>query len=95
MSPAPRNHQTLTNHHSPPPSAFVIFPNRFPPHNSLHAPSEFAPLPAAAKKTLDRFGDRDGSLNVRLDAFPLNGQLHIRDEAPRPGSDQSEPESDP
>ena len=30
------------------------------------------------------FVNRDGSLNVRLDALPLNGQLHIRDEAPRP-----------
>ena len=40
------------------------------------------------------FVNRDGSLNVRLDALPLNGQLHIRDEAPRPGADQSELESD-
>ena len=40
------------------------------------------------------FVNRDGSLNVRLDALPLNGQLHIRDEAPRPSSEQSEPESD-
>lgn len=29
------------------------------------------------------FVNRDGSLNVRLDAMPFNGQLHIRDDAPR------------
>ena len=29
------------------------------------------------------FVNRDGSLNVRLDAVPLTGQLHIRDDAPR------------
>ena len=29
------------------------------------------------------FVNRDGSLNVRLDAVPLSGQLHIRDDAPR------------
>ena len=34
------------------------------------------------------FVNRDGSLNVRLDALPLNGQLHIRDEAPRPDGEQ-------
>ncbi len=27
--------------------------------------------------------NRDGSLNVRLDAMPFNGQLHIRDETTR------------
>lgn len=29
------------------------------------------------------FVNRDGSLNVRLDAVPLSGQLHIRDNPPR------------
>jgi hypothetical protein len=32
------------------------------------------------------FVNRDGSLNVRLDALPTNGQLHIRD-APAPSED--------
>lgn len=40
------------------------------------------------------FVNRDGSINVRLDAIPLSGQLHIRDEAPRTDSEQSEPEGD-
>ena len=31
------------------------------------------------------FINRDQSLNVRLDAMPVNGQLHIR-EAPPPGA---------
>ena len=30
------------------------------------------------------FVNKDGSLNVRLDAVPLTGQLHIRDEPSRP-----------
>ena len=30
------------------------------------------------------FVNRDGSLNVRLDAVPLTGQLHIRDDSGRP-----------
>ncbi len=29
------------------------------------------------------FVNRDGSLNVRLDAMPISGQLHIRDNPPR------------
>lgn len=29
------------------------------------------------------FTNRDGSLNVKLDAFPTNGTLHIRDFEPR------------
>lgn len=29
------------------------------------------------------FVNRDGSLNVRLDAMPVSGQLHIRDSPPR------------
>ena len=27
--------------------------------------------------------NRDGSLNVKLDALPVNGELHIRDMQPR------------
>ena len=30
------------------------------------------------------FVNRDGSMNVRLDAVPLTGQLHIRDDSGRP-----------
>ena len=29
------------------------------------------------------FPNRDGSLNVRLDAMPLSGQLQIRNDVPR------------
>ena len=29
------------------------------------------------------FPNRDGSLNVRLDALPLSGQLQIRNDVPR------------
>ena len=36
------------------------------------------------------FVNRDQSLNVRLDALPISGQLHIR-EAPPPGSRDLEP----
>lgn len=36
------------------------------------------------------FVNRDQSLNVRLDAVPISGQLHIR-EAPPPGSRESDP----
>lgn len=32
------------------------------------------------------FVNRDGSFNVRLDALPVNGQLHIRD--PKPEEDE-------
>ncbi len=32
------------------------------------------------------FVNSDQSLSVILDAFPLNGRLHIRDEAPRGSS---------
>jgi len=31
------------------------------------------------------FVNRDGSLNVKLTALPVNGQLHIRDYVPREG----------
>ena len=34
------------------------------------------------------FVNRDGSLNVRLDAVPLTGQLHIRDDVHRPNPDE-------
>ena len=34
------------------------------------------------------FVNRDGSLNVRLDAVPLTGQLHIRDDVNRPNPDE-------
>ncbi len=36
------------------------------------------------------FPNRDGSLNVRLDALPLSGQLQIRNDAPR-GESSDEP----
>ncbi len=35
------------------------------------------------------FVNRDGSLNVRLDAVPVNGQLHIREAMVRDGRDSS------
>ena len=34
------------------------------------------------------FVNKDGSLNVRLDALPLSGVLHIRDEVSRPHPDE-------
>jgi len=33
------------------------------------------------------FVNRDGSLNVRLDAMPVNGELQIRDYQPRQARD--------
>lgn len=36
------------------------------------------------------FVNRDASLNVRLDAMPVNGQLHIRDAPPRDGRDSGD-----
>jgi hypothetical protein len=39
------------------------------------------------------FPNRDGSLNVRLDAIPFTGQLQIRDAATRP--EGGEPFADP
>lgn len=41
------------------------------------------------------FVNRDGSLNVRLDAMPLSGQLHIRDNPPRDDREPREQASDP
>ena len=35
------------------------------------------------------FVNRDGSLNVRLDAMPVNGKLQIRDYQPRDARDGS------
>lgn len=37
------------------------------------------------------FPNRDGSLNVRLDALPLNGQLHIRDDSGRAAGAEPDP----
>jgi hypothetical protein len=34
------------------------------------------------------FVNRDGSLNVRLDAMPVNGKLQIRDYQPRDAGDR-------
>lgn len=36
------------------------------------------------------FVNRDLSLNVRLDAMPINGQLHIRDAPPRDGQSSAD-----
>jgi len=33
------------------------------------------------------FTNKDGSINVKLDALPTSGQLHIRDYEPRDDSD--------
>lgn len=37
------------------------------------------------------FVNADGSLNVRLDAMPLNGQLHIRDQTAATQAKPDEP----
>ena len=37
------------------------------------------------------FVNRDGSLNVRIDAVPLTGSLHIRDEPLRTNGADAEP----
>ena len=39
------------------------------------------------------FPNRDGSLNVRLDALPLSGQLQIRNDVPR--SESSDEDATP
>ena len=36
------------------------------------------------------FPNRDGSLNVRLDAMPLSGQLQIRNDVPRSAASEEE-----
>ncbi len=47
------------------------------------------------------FVNRDLSLNVRLDAVPVNGQIHIREAPPRDGQggwankDEDRPREDP
>jgi hypothetical protein len=38
------------------------------------------------------FVNRDGSLNVRLDAMPVNGELQIRDYQPREAREGTERE---
>ena len=38
------------------------------------------------------FVNRDGSLNVRLDAMPVNGELQIRDYQPRAARETTAPE---
>ena len=38
------------------------------------------------------FVNRDGSLNVRLDAMPVNGELQIRDYQPREARDPADSE---
>jgi hypothetical protein len=37
------------------------------------------------------FPNRDGSLNVRLDAVPFTGQLHIRDDSGRASGAETDP----
>lgn len=38
------------------------------------------------------FVNSDQSLNVRLDAFPVSGKLHIRDDAPRTDGETPPPD---
>jgi hypothetical protein len=35
------------------------------------------------------FVNRDGSINVKLDAVPVNGEIHVRDYVPREDRDES------
>ena len=37
------------------------------------------------------FVNRDGSINVKLDAVPVNGEIQLRDYVPREGSDPDAP----
>ena len=37
------------------------------------------------------FVNKDGSITVKLNAFPVNAELHVRD--PRPKEEEPEPES--
>jgi len=39
------------------------------------------------------FVNRDGSLNIFLDALPVNGKLHIRDSEPREAKDEAPKDS--
>ena len=70
-------------------------------------PAPSAPKPKVVYAIIDRpprkhwlriglaFVNRDGSLNVRIDAVPLTGRLHIRDDSQRMGGaelDSPEPE---
>lgn len=47
----------------------------------------YAIVQRGSKKYWNRIGiafvNQDGSLNARLDAVPVNGELHIRDYVPR------------
>jgi len=40
------------------------------------------------------FVHRDGSLNVKLNALPINGEMHIRDSEPRRSDDFKPPPDD-
>ncbi len=78
-----------------------------PNESQPHGPPPASPVPWKVVYTIvDRgkgrrvwlrvgvaFINRDQSLNVRLDAVPINGQLHIR-EAPAPGTQPSDPPPD-
>lgn len=35
------------------------------------------------------FVNRDGSLNVKLESFPINGEMHIRDYVPKEDENKS------
>ena len=41
------------------------------------------------------FVNHDQSINVKLDATPVNGELHIRDYKPRPWQSESESRQSP
>ncbi len=67
----------------------------------MTTPAPSAPRPKVVYAIIDRpprkhwlriglaFVNRDGSLNVRIDAVPLTGSLHIRDEPQRIPSHES------
>jgi len=40
------------------------------------------------------FVNRDGSFNLNLDALPVNGKLHLREEVPRWASREADRSSD-
>ena len=66
-------------------------------------PAPSAPKPKVVYAIIDRpprkhwlriglaFVNRDGSLNVRIDAVPLTGSLHIRDEPHRTTGADADP----
>lgn len=39
------------------------------------------------------FKNRDGSMNVHLDALPTNGKLHVREQDPNRGRGEARPET--